>query len=362
MTSIVHVVGARPNYMKIAPLMRALEAFPTVRQVLVNTGQHYDALMADAVMRDLELPAATWNLGVGSGTHAVQTARVMTAFEEVCTAEQPDLVVVVGDVNSTLAAALVAAKLNIRVAHVEAGLRSFDRSMPEEVNRVVTDQLSALLLTPSPDADANLAQEGIPADRIRRVGNIMLDPLLWALPRATLDRLDPKLGLTPRGYGVLTLHRPSNVDDKETFASIPSAVATIARRVPIVFPVHPRTRQRLAAFDLGARIKGLTLVEPLGYLDFLALVAHSRLVLTDSGGLQEETTALGVPCLTLRENTERPVTITQGTNRLVGTRASDIVAGFEAAPSAPGNGPRPDLWDGQTAPRAARAIVELLQQ
>lgn len=360
MTSIVHVVGARPNYMKVAPLMRALHGEPAVRQVLVNTGQHYDPALADDVMRDLELPPADWNLGVGSASHAVQTARVMTAFEEVCAAERPDLVVVVGDVNSTLAAALVAAKLRIRVAHLEAGLRSFDRSMPEEINRLVTDQVSDLLLTPSPDADENLLREGIPADRIRRVGNIMADPLLRALPSAAFARVTARARVSPRSYAVLTLHRPSNVDDSATFKSILLAVSSIARRMPVVFPVHPRTRRRLDEFGLDGRVEGVTFTDPMGYLDFLALVAHARVVLTDSGGLQEETTVLGVPCLTLRDNTERPITVSEGTNRLVGTRTADILTGFEAAADAAPGERRPALWDGHTAPRAARALVEFL--
>ena len=360
MSTVVHVVGARPNYMKVAPLMRALGEHAGIRQVLVNTGQHYDQALAADVMRDLELPPPHWNLGVGSGSHAVQTAKVMTGFEEVCAAEAPDLVLVVGDVNSTLAATLVASKLGIAVAHLEAGLRSFDRTMPEEINRLVTDQLADLLLTPSPDADENLRREGVLDSRIRRVGNIMIDSLLRALPAATFDRVAAKVSAAPRDYALLTLHRPSNVDDASTFGTILSAVRAIGERLPVIFPVHPRTRRRLQELGLADEAAGLQLTEPLGYLDFLALTAHARMVLTDSGGLQEETTALGVPCLTLRDNTERPITVTEGTNRLVGTRRDDILAGFEAVWTNGHVGRRPDLWDGRTAIRAAGAIAEFL--
>jgi UDP-N-acetylglucosamine 2-epimerase (non-hydrolysing) len=359
MKTIVHVVGARPNYMKIAPLMRALSVVP-VCQCLVNTGQHYDDQLAGAVMRDLALPSPDWNLAVGSGTHAAQTARVMMAFEQVCGTVKPDLVVVVGDVNSTMAATLVSAKLSIPVAHIESGLRSFDRTMPEEINRVVTDQLSELLFTPSPDADENLRREGIAQHRIHRVGNIMVDSLLETLPDARFDRLADHISFAPKTYGVLTLHRPSNVDDPDTFRSILDAVETISRQIPIVFPVHPRTRQRLAQFNLNSRSNRLVLTDPFGYVDFLALVAHARVILTDSGGLQEESTVLRIPCLTLRDNTERPITITSGTNRLVGTDARAIVEGFEAIGTAPVNGRIPELWDGQTAPRIARTLAGFL--
>jgi UDP-N-acetylglucosamine 2-epimerase (non-hydrolysing) len=358
--TIVHVVGARPNYMKIAPLMDALKNVPDIRQVLVNTGQHYDEAMSKGFLRELALPAPDRDLDVGSGSHAVQTAKVMMGFEEVCLAEKPDLVVVVGDVNSTMAATLVAAKLLIPVAHVEAGLRSGDRTMPEEINRLVTDRLADLLLTPSHDADAHLKAEGVPAEKIVFVGNIMIDTLMRHLPIATLDRLRPRLDLKERAYAALTLHRPSNVDRPETFKGILQAVHEIARELPIVFPVHPRTRERVREFGLERYFEGVTLTEPLGYIDFLALTSHARLVLTDSGGLQEESTALGIPCLTLRENTERPVTVTHGTNRVVGTNPVNILAGFRAAMSSTDLDRRPPLWDGRTAERIATVLQKFL--
>jgi UDP-N-acetylglucosamine 2-epimerase (non-hydrolysing) len=360
MKTIAHVIGARPNYMKIAPLVRALDGDRIARQVLVNTGQHYDDAMARAFVRDLDLPPPDYDLEVGSGSHAVQTARVMMKFEEVCLKERPDLVVVVGDVNSTMAATLVAAKLLIPVAHVEAGLRSNDRTMPEEINRIVTDRLSDLLLTPSPDADENLVAEGVSRDRIHLVGNIMIDSLLRHLPSATLDRVRDRIPLETGGYAVLTLHRPSNVDDPAVFERILSALTRIAERLPIVFPIHPRTRQRLDQFGFGDALRKLIVTDPLGYIDFLSLTSHARLVLTDSGGLQEESTALGIPCLTLRENTERPVTVTQGTNRIVGTDPRAILDGFEAALSATGTPAKPDLWDGRTAQRITTVLRKFL--
>jgi UDP-N-acetylglucosamine 2-epimerase (non-hydrolysing) len=358
MKTIVHVMGARPNYMKVAPIMAALSGAAGVRQLLVNTGQHYDDAMSGVFIRELNLPVPDRNLEVGSASHAVQTARVMMKFEEVCLADRPDLVSVVGDVNSTVAAALVAAKLLIPVAHVEAGLRSFDRTMPEELNRLVTDQLSDLLLTPSADADDNLAREGIPAKRIHRVGNIMIDTLLAHLPAATFDRVAERFHIAPRGYAVVTLHRPSNVDDDATFAGILEAIGELAARLPVIFPVHPRTRGKLAA---GPPRPGLVAIEPLGYLDFLALTSNARIVLTDSGGLQEETTALGIPCITVRENTERPVTVTHGTNQVVGTRPDRIRAAIAGALTRQGTPARPELWDGRTAERIAGVYSRFLR-
>ena len=349
--TVVHVVGARPNFMKIAPLMAAMRAEPRFRQLLVNTGQHYDQAMAGGFFTELDLPVPDRNLEVGSASHAVQTARVMIAFETVCLEVKPDLVVVVGDVNSTMAAAIVAAKLRIPIAHVEAGLRSGDMTMPEEVNRIVTDRLADLLLTPSPDGDENLRREGVPAERIHLVGNIMIDTLQRHLPLATFDRIRDRVPVEQGRYALLTLHRPSNVDEPDTLRGILAALRDIAKSMPIVFPVHPRTRARLVAFGMAAAFDGLILTEPLGYIDFLSLSSNCRIVLTDSGGLQEESTALGIPCLTMRENTERPVTITHGTNRLVGTRTEDILAGFTAAMSAPPSDRRPALWDGHTAER-----------
>jgi UDP-N-acetylglucosamine 2-epimerase (non-hydrolysing) len=356
MKTIAHVVGARPNYMKIAPLMQALQAADGFRQVLVNTGQHYDDMMARAFVRDLDLPAPNYDLGVGSASHAVQTARVMIEFETVCLAEKPDLVVVVGDVNSTMAASLVAAKLLIPIAHVEAGLRSHDRTMPEEINRIVTDRLADLLLTPSSDANENLLAEGAAPDKIHLVGNIMIDSLLRHLPHATLERVRDRIDVEPGAFAVLTLHRPSNVDDPDVLHRILAAVTAIAAEMPVVFPVHPRTRERLQRFGLDAGEGRVLLTEPLGYIDFLSLTSNARLILTDSGGLQEESTALGIPCLTLRENTERPVTVTHGTNQVVGTNTAAILAGFRRALSA-GDAPRrPELWDGRTAERIARVL------
>jgi UDP-N-acetylglucosamine 2-epimerase (non-hydrolysing) len=357
MKTIVHVMGARPNYMKIAPLMRALEGRPGIRQLLVNTGQHYDDAMAGIFVRELNLPVPDRNLEVGSGTHAAQTAGVMVRFEPVLLEEKPHLVSVVGDVNSTMAAALVAAKLLIPVAHVEAGLRSFDRTMPEEINRLVTDQLADLLLTPSADADENLRREGVPDSRIHRVGNIMIDTLLAHLPAASIDRVASRFGIRPREYAVMTLHRPSNVDDLDTFRSIMDAIGGLAEQMPVIFPVHPRTRAKLADTPVRGQIIA---TEPLGYMDFLALTSNARLVITDSGGLQEETTALGIPCITVRENTERPITVSQGTNRIVGTDPNRIRAAIDAALAFSGRPARPPLWDGRTAERIAAVYTAFL--
>ncbi len=360
MKTIVHVVGARPNYMKIAPLIRALEGADGCQQLLVNTGQHYDEAMARGFIRDLDLPTPDYDLGVGSGTHAVQTAKVMATFEELCVERRPALVVVVGDVNSTLAASLVAAKLVIPLAHVEAGLRSNDRTMPEEINRIVTDRLSDLLLTPSVDANENLLAEGVPASRIHLVGNIMIDSLMRHLAHANLDRVRDRMPVEKGRYAVLTLHRPSNVDRPEVFTRILTAVTAIAEQMPVVFPVHPRTRQRLHEFGFEDSLRCLIVTEPLGYVDFLSLTSNARLILTDSGGLQEESTALGIPCLTLRENTERPATVTHGTNQVVGTDTGVILAGFRTALARTGVPRRPDLWDGRTAERIARVLTNFL--
>lgn len=358
--TVIHVVGARPNFMKIAPLMEAMRAEPRFRQVLINTGQHYDDKMAGGFFRELNLPVPDRDLGVGSGSHAVQTAKVMIAFEEVCLETKPDLVVVVGDVNSTMAAAIVAAKLVIPIAHVEAGLRSRDREMPEEINRIVTDRLADLLLTPSRDGDANLLAEGVPAERIKFVGNIMIDTLRRHLQVATFDRIRDRIAVETGKYAALTLHRPSNVDDPATFGRILAALKPIARELPMVFPVHPRTRARLTEFGLDGSLDGIILTEPLGYIDFLALTSNARLILTDSGGLQEESTALGIPCLTMRENTERPITISEGTNRLVGTQTEDILKGFREALANTKPARIPELWDGRTADRISRVFNEYL--
>ncbi|HKX33108.1 MAG TPA: UDP-N-acetylglucosamine 2-epimerase (non-hydrolyzing) [Blastocatellia bacterium] len=355
---IVNVVGARPNFMKMAPIIAAISRHERpASQVLVHTGQHYDDAMSASFFRDLGMPEPDLNLEVGSGTHTQQTARVMLAFEQVVVDERPDWVVVVGDVNSTMACTLVAAKLSVRVAHVEAGLRSFDRTMPEEINRLVTDQLADLLLTPSPDADENLLREGVDPRRILRVGNVMIDTLFRQLETARNSSILDELALSPGGFAVLTLHRPSNVDEPESLRRLLGALGEIARQIPIVFPAHPRTRGRIQEFGLTVP-DGVRVMAPLGYLDFLRLWSQSRLVMTDSGGLQEETTALGIPCLTLRENTERPITIEQGTNRLVGCDPARILeAANQALAQGAGNSARiPELWDGHTAERIADAL------
>ena len=361
MLKVINVVGARPNFMKVAPVVEAMRRRPAeFAPTVVHTGQHYDERMSAAFFRDLGLPEPDTHLGVGSGSHAQQTAAVMQRFEPVVLERGPDWVLVVGDVNSTLACALVCAKLGVRVAHVEAGLRSRDRSMPEEINRLVTDQLSDLLLTPSADADRNLVAEGIPAERIRLVGNVMIDSLFKQLKRAEASRVREELGVAGADYAVVTLHRPSNVDNPAVLRGILSALGEVGRRLPVVFPAHPRTRRNVEEFGVGLP-DGVRVIEPLGYLDFLRLYSGARLVLTDSGGIQEETTALGVPCLTLRENTERPVTVELGTNRVVGTDPARIVAEAEAALATDASGEArrvPPLWDGRAAGRVLDALLE----
>ncbi len=357
---LLSIVGARPNFMKIAPLARAIarRGAAGIDHVLVHTGQHYDDAMSEVFFRELGIPVPDHNLHVGSGTHAEQTARVMLAFEPLCVQHRPDWVVVVGDVNSTMACTLVAAKLGVRVAHVEAGLRSFDRSMPEEVNRLVTDALADLLLTPSEDADDNLRREGVPAARIRLVGNIMIDTLVTNLEVARRSTLPASLGLRTRDYVFVTLHRPSNVDQRDRLAGLLAALRDVARSMPVVFPVHPRTRATLAAFGFErGSAETLTLIDPVGYRDSLCLTEGARLVITDSGGIQEESTYLGTPCLTLRPNTERPVTVTVGTNKLstvecLARDIDDILAGRHRA------GGVPPLWDGHTADRVLDALAD----
>lgn len=360
MKKILHVVGARPNYMKTAPLIESLRNRHEIRQFLIHTGQHYDESMSQQFLTELGLSQPDRNLGVGSGSHAVQTAKIMIGLEPILEEEKPDIVVVVGDVNSTLAATLVASKMRIPVAHVESGLRSFDRAMPEEINRVLTDQLSDLLFTSSPEAEANLRVEGIRGDRIRYVGNIMIDSLLRFLPLASLDRIRDRIDIAERSYALLTLHRPSNVDDTSTFLSIARALQEIAASMPVVFPVHPRTKARIEELGMERLFEHVIMTGPLGYLDFLSLMANARVVLTDSGGLQEETTVLRIPCLTLRHNTERPITITHGTNRLVGTETEAILSGFRAALEQQAPERMPDLWDGKTAPRIAQELLSYL--
>ena len=356
------VVGARPNFMKIAPIVRELGRFPDrFASTLVHTGQHYDAAMSEVFFKELGLPRPDVDLGVGSGSHAQQTAAIMAAFEPVVLEKSPDMVIVVGDVNSTIACALVAAKLGVRVAHVEAGLRSFDRTMPEEVNRVLTDQISDILFITEKSAAENLQREGVPPDRIHFSGNVMIDTLLSHAAEARRRGVAASLDVLPRGYAVLTLHRPSNVDQDSTFEGLMGALAEIGRDLPILFPVHPRTRPALRRSPVAAQMIDagtLRLLDPLGYLDFLGLVADSAVVLTDSGGVQEETTVLGVPCITLRTSTERPVTITNGTNILAGTDPRRIVEAFRTARSRSGETARPQYWDG----KAAERIVEVLRR
>jgi UDP-N-acetylglucosamine 2-epimerase (non-hydrolysing) len=366
MLKVIIVAGARPNFMKVAPIVAAMKRRQAEFQpLLVHTGQHYDAAMSDAFFRDLEMVEPDVYLGVGSGSHAQQTAAIMQAFEPVVIHEKPDWVVVVGDVNSTLACGLVSVKLGIKVAHVEAGLRSRDRTMPEEINRLLTDQLADLLLTPSSDADQNLLAEGIPAERIRFVGNIMIDSLLGRLERARQSTARADLGLADREYAVLTLHRPSNVDETSAFIQIIEALEEISRRLPVVFPAHPRTRKMISELGLTERvekIKSLLVIDPVGYLDFLQLLSGASLVLTDSGGIQEETTVLGIPCITLRENTERPITVEMGTNTIAGTNPANIIkAAFGAFDNPPDrSAPRiPPLWDGHTADRILDALNEV---
>ncbi len=358
---IAAVVGARPNFVKIAPIMAALRGHPEAAATLIHTGQHYDVQMSQAFFSDLEIPTPDVNLDVRSDTAVSQTAEVMKRLEPVLVAKRPDVVVVVGDVNSTLAAALAASKLAIPVAHVEAGLRSFDRTMPEEVNRVLTDAVSDLLFTTEPAANENLAREGVPGARIHFVGNVMIDTLFAYREKAAGSAVLERLGVKPRAYVALTLHRPSNVDDAEALARLGTAIARIQEEIEVVFPVHPRTRHRLESFNgQASRLSGLRLAEPLPYLDFLHLMANARCVLTDSGGIQEETTALGVPCLTLRANTERPITVTCGTNRVVGVAPDAIFAAWrEVVEGRWPTGRLPELWDGRAAGRIVRILLGL---
>lgn len=354
---VMHVVGARPNFMKVAPIMLEMRRHRGVfQQWLVHTGQHYDDDMSRIFFEDLDIPEPDAYLNVGSGTHAEQTGRVMLAFEPVLSEYQPDWVVVVGDVNSTLACALVCSKLNVRVAHVEAGLRSWDRGMPEEINRLLTDQIADLLFTPSADADANLLREGIDPGKIHFVGNVMIDTLVRMLPMARERRILDELELEKGEFVLVTLHRPSNVDDRFTLREVLSAFEEIAGNIPVVFPVHPRTRKNIAEF--GIRVSGVRFLEPLGYLDFLALTEAAGMVVTDSGGIQEETTYLGVPCLTLRPSTERPVTIDVGTNRLVASERGAILdAVASVRRGAFSGGERPALWDGRAAGRIVKVFI-----
>jgi UDP-N-acetylglucosamine 2-epimerase (non-hydrolysing) len=377
---ILNVVGARPNFMKIAPVIREMEKVPHMDWLLVHTGQHYDVEMSEAFFRELAIPQPDMNLEVGSGSHAHQTGQIMIAFEDVCVQEKPDLVLVVGDVNSTMAGALVASKLHIPVAHVEAGLRSFDRRMPEEINRMVTDILSTYLFTTCEEANDNLLGEGVAPEKIFMVGDVMIDTLYAHLEGIRKNTTRRELGLNERGYAVLTLHRPSNVDDRDVLGEIIAALEKISQHLPVVFPMHPRTRQAVRRFGYEGAFQfmdvkspaagdpsgcmavggsGIWCCDPLGYLDFQNLVVHARFVMTDSGGIQEETTVLDIPCLTLRDTTERPVTITRGTNTLLGHDAPRIVD--EAMKILRGEGKRgeaPPLWDGKASQRIVGILVE----
>ncbi len=362
---LMHIVGARPNFMKAAPVRAALEGCPTFTQLIVHTGQHYDDNMSQVFFRDLGLPRPDVNLEVGSGSHSVQTAEIMLRIERVLLEHKPGVVLVYGDVNSTIAAALVAVKLGITVAHVEAGLRSFDRSMPEEINRIVTDRIADMLFTPSQDGDENLLLEGVSPDKIYRVGNVMIDTLLRLQGRAEerwpfLPRTLRLPDAVPRkqNYVLVTLHRPSNVDESAYLARLVETLTDISRHLPVIFPVHPRTRERLRAAGISVGGEQLYLVDPAGYLDFQALQKHAAVVITDSGGIQEETTFLGVPCLTMRSNTERPVTTSLGTNRLIGSDLDSlklhvrrILEGERPA------GKRPPLWDGHAGERIAAVLA-----
>ena len=368
------IVGARPNFMKAAPLIRALEErAPEIKSLLVHTGQHYDYEMSKAFFEDLDMPDPDIYLGVGSGSHAEQTAKIMISLEKEIFDNRPDLIVVFGDVNSTLAASVVASKLMVPVAHVEAGLRSFDRTMPEEINRIVTDILSDLLFTTERDAIENLRREGIPDEKIHFTGNVMIDTLLTFADKARKSDITERLGLSDRNYAVLTLHRPSNVDVPEVFDGILEALAEVSKNIPVVFPVHPRTKKRLAEFGFLDKFssvfktppaeRGILLIDPVKYTEFLALEMKSLFVLTDSGGIQEETTFLGVPCLTLRNNTERPVTLEVGTNILVGTDPHRIIE--ESAKIIRGEGKKgaiPELWDGKASHRIAKIIKTKMEE
>ena len=351
---ILHVVGARPNLMKVAPVLSALKHYSKIKQTLIHTGQHYDTNMSDVFFQQLEIPAPDVNLGVGSGSHARQTAEIMTRFEPIVLERKPDMVLVYGDVNSTVAAALVCAKLSIPVGHVEAGLRSFDRSMPEEINRVVTDQLSQALFTPSVDGDENLLREGIAREKIHLVGNVMIDTLIQLLPVAQAR----KNGL-PQQYVLVTLHRPANVDDPHMLRTVLASLLALGKDLRVIFPVHPRTRQAIR--DFGLQTDGIQIMDPVSYLEFLALQCHATVVITDSGGIQEETTYLGIPCLTVRPNTERPVTVEIGTNILVGNDMEKLRREIlNVLHGRAKEGRLPSLWDGHAGERIANILVKHL--
>ncbi len=363
MIKIICVCGARPNFMKIAPLMRVFKESGKFETLLVHTGQHYDQKMSHLFFDELNIPKPDVNLGVGSGSHAVQTAEVMKRFEPVVLEFKPDYCLVVGDVNSTIACGLVAVKLGVKLVHVEAGLRSFDRTMPEEINRLLTDSISDMLFVTEQSGIDNLKNEGVPDEKVHFVGNVMIDTLLANKAKAEKSDILEKMALKKKGYAVITLHRPSNVDDMANLSKIIAAFEVIQKDLKLVFPIHPRTKKNIEGSDLQSRVaamKNLILMEPVGYLDFLKLTANAALVMTDSGGIQEETTILGVPCMTLRENTERPVTVTEGTNRLVHIDTNDILKHYREikANNFAANGRIPKFWDGKAAERIAGTLFE----
>lgn len=357
------VAGARPNFMKIAPILREMKKHQSLQPKLVHTGQHYDNKMSDVFFKELQIPAPDIHLNVGSGTHAEQTAEIMKRFEAVVLQEKPDWVVVLGDVNSTLACSVTAAKLHVPVAHVEAGLRSYDRTMPEEINRLVTDAIAEVLFTTEKSGNENLIKEGKPESQIYFTGNVMIDSLVFAKPQINRSQVSTDLKLPDKSYCITTLHRPSNVDDPKTLAKIFEIFDTIQNKLSVVFPIHPRTRKMIETFGLSdkvSKMKNLRLMDPVGYFDFVSLTAHAKMAITDSGGLQEETTYLGVPCLTMRENTERPITIEVGTNTLVGSdeqliysKVDEIIKGTYK------NGSVPELWDGRAAERITNVFTKL---
>jgi len=365
---IINVVGARPNFMKMAPIISEMSKTASIKQILVHTGQHYDRKMSKLFFEELGLPKPDINLEVGSGSHAAQTGEIMKRFEPVLLEHKPDFLLVVGDVNSTIACSLTASKLGIKIIHVEAGLRSFDRTMPEEINRILTDALSDLLFTTEKSAKDNLMKEGIPEEKIFFVGNVMIDTLLIHKEKANQSNILIEMGYREKSYCLVTLHRPSNVDKRETLERLISAFKELSKTLPIIFPCHPRTRERIEKFNLLAGAVGgidketkgcIHLCDPIGYLDFIKLVANARLVMTDSGGIQEETTILGVPCLTLRENTERPVTVTEGTNAIVGTDKKKIVEiGYQMLKGNYVKGRIPELWDGKASERIVEVLLE----
>ncbi len=362
---IINIVGARPNFIKIAPLTNVYKNRPEIESVLVHTGQHYDEKMSDLFFRQLRIPEPDINLGIGSASHAVQTAEIMKAFEPVVLQHKPDVVLVVGDVNSTIACGLVAVKLGVKLVHVEAGLRSFDRTMPEEINRVLTDSISDLLFCTEQSGVDNLKAEGIPDEKIHMVGNVMIDSLLRNKAKAERSTILDDLNLNGDSYAILTLHRPANVDDPQVLAQILEAVDSLQHDMPVIFPIHPRTRKNLSSGSLAKRLDkmpGLRLLDPIGYLDFMKLMSKARLVMTDSGGVQEETTILEVPCVTLRENTERPVTVELGNNRIVGTDPKRIIAACREiiANNSPHQCRTPPLWDGKAAERIVKILIQQL--